>query len=154
MRASPGLVVRERREESELVAIGQPPAIDLDGREHRELAGDLGGRGGLVICAVRFEGGALEPGQRRSQLLVGAAVNAPPHGAQEGVKRERQRAVGGGTRLVKAPREFDVDVLVERTRNPLSGRGEHAPASAEVRREIDGRVVGGIAEPEERKRLE
>src|SRR5471032_1613319 len=126
----------------------------MDRREHGDLTRDGAGSRGIVVYAVRFECGALESGERCAELFVGAAVHATSHRAKKRVQCERERAIYWRFRLVIAPQEFDVDILIERSRKPLAGCGKHAPPSAAVRRVVDCRIVGGIAEPKERKRLE
>jgi hypothetical protein len=50
--------------------------------------------------------------------------------------------------------QLDVDILVERTGQPIAGTWKHAPASTVIRRAANGGIIRGVAEPEERKPLQ
>ena len=108
----------------------------------------------VEVRAGRFDDGALEARQRCAQLLVGASVDAATHRSQKIVQRERDAAVGGRSCFVISMQQLDVHVLVERSRQTVARRSEDAPARAGVSREGYETIVSGVAQPEERKRLQ
>ena len=97
---------------------------------------------------------AWATGSARDRIALAAAIGAASDGAQEGVQRERDRAVRGGAGVHVSAADLDVDVLVEGPRKPISGRWDHTPASTVVGDEGHGRVVGRIGETKEREILE
>src|SRR6185437_15080763 len=103
---------------------------------------------------LRFQRGPLQPGKRGTKLFVRAAVCSAADRAQEGMQREGHGAVGGRAGFVVASKEFDVDILIEGTRQPITRRRQDAPASSGRGRVGQGGIVGRIAESKERQRFQ
>jgi hypothetical protein len=67
---------------------------------------------------------------------------------------EGHSAISGFARLMKAPEELYVDVLIKGARQPITRAWKYAPATALVIANGNGVVVGRIAETKKRERLE
>jgi hypothetical protein len=70
------------------------------------------------------------------------------------MQRKGYNAIIRAAGLVPPMPQLDVHVLVERTRKALARTRQNTPPSAGRRLVRDGGVLGRVAEPEERKRLE
>src|SRR5207248_9370515 len=106
------------------------------------------------VHSARLENRFLESCQSRAQLFVRPAVDAPTNRSQKGVQRKADDAVFGGACFVVAVKELNVDVLVESARQPIAGARQHAPAATALGREGNRRVLGGVAQSENRQRFQ
>src|SRR4051812_41454989 len=101
-----------------------------------------------------LDGRPLEACQGSTKLLIGTPIDPSSHGAQERVERERDHAISRSARFLVAVHEFDVDVLIERSRKPLARRREDSPTGMIVAHECQRAVFGGVAQPKYGNRLE
>jgi hypothetical protein len=97
---------------------------------------------GREVRTIGLERGALEARESATQLLVCAAIGSAAHGAQKGVQRERDRAIGGRTGFLPTVQDLHVHILIEGAGEPIAGGRDDAPAPAVVGGKGDGRVVG------------
>src|SRR5687767_7084200 len=67
------------------------------------------------------------------------------------MKGERDATVRGRSAFVIAPADFDVDVLVKRSRQSVTWGGQHPPATSSLRRVHHGTGIGRVTQPEYRK---
>lgn len=70
------------------------------------------------------------------------------------MQREGDATVRWRTALVVAATDFDVNILVERSRKSIAGCRQDAPSTSGLGRVHDGSRIRGVAQTEERKRLE
>lgn len=70
------------------------------------------------------------------------------------MKREADGSIIGEAGFTEAMDDFDVDVLIERSRQSIAGRWKDAPASAGGRGVTYDRFISRITEPENGKRLQ
>jgi hypothetical protein len=90
--------------------------------------------------------GSLEASQGGPELLIGAAIDSPAHGAKKSVKGEGDQAVARGVGLMIASHQLDVDVLVERARKALTGGRQNTPPSPIIGYEPESAILGRVAE--------
>src|SRR2546423_1670671 len=83
-----GLRGGQNREEGELVPFGNAPAGDHHRGKDRESPIERRSLWSDEVNACGFQRGALEPGERGTQLFVRSAVDAPADGAKKRMEGE------------------------------------------------------------------
>jgi hypothetical protein len=69
------------------------------------------------------------------------------------VERKAYHSIFRSSCLVKAMQELDINVLIEGSGQAVAWAGEHAPPATALWGEGNCRVLGGVAQPEDRERF-
>ena len=70
------------------------------------------------------------------------------------MQRKADGPFGRKSGLGISMKDFNVDILIERARQPVTRRRENSPAATGWRGVCYGRLISGIAEPEDRECLQ